>query len=97
MTGSEVKKKYDRLLKAEVARLKAEAVARGEKYRSRIFQMSGEECRPAGDAALRELCGNVKTQEEIRRHPGLRLYQLDITMEDGSIMQRAKLVGEVRP
>lgn len=96
-TGSEVKKLYDLLLKAEVARLKAEATNRGEKYRKRIYQMDGAECRPAGDAALRQLQETAKNQEAIRQHPGMRLHQMDITLEDGSITHRSKLVGEVRP
>jgi hypothetical protein len=95
-TGSEVKKLYDLLLKKEIARLKDEARARGEKYRSRIYQMKGEECRPAGDATLNQLLETAQLPKEINGQPGLRLHQVDITLVDGSIKQRTKLVGEVK-
>lgn len=94
--GSGVKKAYDQFLKAEVKRLKADAEKRGGKYRTRIAQMSGEECRPAGDAALRQLRDTAKDQAAVRQHTGFRMYQVDITLEDGRIVERRKLVGEVK-
>jgi hypothetical protein len=95
--GSEVKKAYEKLLKEEVKRLKEEAAASGGKYRKRQAEMSGEECRPAGDAVLKQLRDNSKTQEEVRKYPGFRMYQVDIVLEEGKIVKREKLVGEVRP
>jgi hypothetical protein len=95
-TGSEVKKLYDLLLKDEIKRLKSDATSRGEKYRKRIFQMDGVECRPAGDAALRQIRDTARDQTQAHAPSGLRLYQMDITLENGSIVQRPKLVGEVR-
>ena len=94
--GSGVKKAYDRFLKEEIKRLKAEAEKRGEKYRTRIAQMPGEECRPAGDETLKQLLDGARNQEQLRGSPGFRLYQVDITLEDGQIVQRKKRVGEVR-
>jgi hypothetical protein len=94
-TGSEVKKLYDLLLKREISRLRQEASSRGEKYRKRIHQMTGEECRPAGNAALNQLLGTAQLPKEIKGHPGLRLHQVDITLENASIVRRDKLVGEV--
>ena len=94
--GSGVKKTYDQYLKNEVKRLKKEAEAAGGKYRRRIFEMSGEECRPAGDATLRQIRDTSKEQAEVRTHAGFRLYQVDITLEKGSIVKREKLVGEVK-
>jgi hypothetical protein len=94
--GSGVKKTYDQLLKAEVRRLKEEAEKRGEKYRTRIAQMPGEECRPAGDATLKQLRDTAKDRAAARKYTGFRLYQMDITLEDGRIVERRKLVGEVR-
>lgn len=94
--GSGVKKTYDKFLKEEVRRLKSEAEKRGEKYRTRIAQMSGEECRPAGDATLKQLFETAPDQNGVRKYPGFRLYQVDITLEDGKIVQRTKRVGEVR-
>jgi hypothetical protein len=96
-TGSEVKKLYDLLLKAEVKRLKGEAASRGEKYSKRIYQMTGEECQPAGNATLTQLRDTAKEQTQARGHSGLRLHQVDITLENGSIKERAKRVGEVKP
>jgi hypothetical protein len=95
-TGSELKKLYDLLLKDEIKRLKADATSRGDKYRKRIYQMDGEECRPAGDATLIQIRDTARDQAKSRVHSGLRLYQEDITLEQGSIVQRPKLVGEVR-
>jgi len=95
-TGSELKKLYDLKLKGEIDRLKKEALARGEKYRKRIYQMDGAECRPAGDAALKQIRDTARHQAQARAHLGLRLYQMDITLDHGSIVQRPKLVGEVR-
>ena len=94
--GSGVKKTYDKFLKEEVKRLKAEAEKRGEKYKTRIAQMPGEQCRPAGDATLKQLREGARNQEEVRKHPGFRLHQVDITLEEGRIVQREKVVGEVR-
>jgi hypothetical protein len=95
-TGSELKKLYDLLLKDEIKRLKADAASRGEKYRKRIYQMAGEECRPAGDATLVQIRNTARDQVKPRAHAGLRLYQEDITLESGSIARRKKLVGEVK-
>jgi len=95
MTPSEIKKAYDRKLKKEVERLKKEAKAQGAKYSKRIVEMSAEECRPAGDEQLRDLRDNTKHQEEVRRLNGLRLYQVDITLDDGRIVERTKRVGEI--
>lgn len=94
--GSSVKKSYDKFLKEEVNRLKAESQKQGKKYRTRISQMTGEECRPAGDAMLRQLRDTSRHPEEVRKHAGLRLWQVDITLEDGRIIERKKMVGEVR-
>jgi hypothetical protein len=95
-TGSELKKLYDLLLKDEIKRLKADAAARGEKYRKRIYQMDGAECRPAGDAALTQIRDTASDQTQAHTHSGFRLYQTDITLQNGNIVQRPKLVGEVR-
>ena len=95
-TGSELKKLYDLKLKGEIDRLKKDAADRGGKYRKRIYQMDGAECRPAGDAALRQIRDTSSDQAQALAHPGLRLYQMDITLDQGSIAQRPKLVGEVR-
>jgi hypothetical protein len=94
--GSQVKKTYDKYLKEEVKRLKSEAEKQGEKYRTRISQMPGEECRPAGDATLRQLMDGARDEDGVRSRPGFRLYQIDITLENGQIVQRKKRVGEVR-
>ncbi|MFZ4764511.1 MAG: hypothetical protein ACOYMN_06110 [Roseimicrobium sp.] len=94
--GSGVKKTYDQFLKAEVRRLKAEAQQRGERYATRIAQMTGTECRPAGDATLKQLRDSSKHQEVTSRYPGFRLYQVDITLDGGRIAERVKLVGEVK-
>lgn len=94
--GSGVKKTYDQFLKTEVKRLKEQAIAAGGKYRKRLVEMTGEECRPAGDATLRQLRETSKAQDVVRKYPGFRLYQVDITLEKGAIVKREKLVGEVR-
>lgn len=94
--GSGVKKTYDQYLKAEVKRLKDQAVKAGGKYRKRLVEMSGEECRPAGDATLKQIRDTSKEQAEVQKHAGFRLYQVDITLEKGSIVKKEKLVGEVR-
>lgn len=93
---SGVKKAYDQKLKELVVELKKEAQARGEKYRKRIVQMDGEECRPAGDATLRQLLNSRRDKLPLAEYSGFRLYQTDITLEDGVIVKRQKLVGEVR-
>ncbi len=93
---SDVKKAYDQKLKKEVERLKSEAKARGEKYSKKIVEMSGEECRPVGEAELEETaCDNTKNQEAVRKLSGLRLYQVDITLDNGRIVKKTKLVGEI--
>lgn len=92
---SAVKKGYDALLKEEVARLKEEAKRQGGKYSKRIVQMSGDECRPAGDAILRQIRDSSANQDEVRKHKGYRLHQVDITLENGRIVQRTKRVGEI--
>ncbi|HSI64016.1 MAG TPA: hypothetical protein VLE43_12885 [Candidatus Saccharimonadia bacterium] len=94
--GSQLKKTYDKLLKQEIDRLKNAAKARGEKYKPRIFQMTGDECRPAGDALLRQICKEARKQDAVRKHPGFRLYHVDIILEDGKIVERTKRVGEVK-
>jgi hypothetical protein len=92
---SAVKKGYDALLKAEVARLKSQAQKRGGKYSRRIVEMEGDECRPAGDAILRQLRDSSPNQDEVRKHRGYRLQQVDITLEGGRIVQETKKVGEI--
>ncbi len=92
---SAVKKGYDAFLKAEVVRLKEEAKKQGGKYSRRIVEMSGDECRPAGDAILRQLRDASPNQDEIRKHKGYRLNQVDITLDDGRIVQKTKRVGEI--
>ena len=92
---SAVKKGYDALLKAEVVRLKSEALKRGGKYSRRIVEMEGEECRPAGDAMLRQLRDSSPHQDAVRKHRGFRLQQVDITIEKGRIVQKTKRVGEI--
>lgn len=93
---SGVKKIYDAKLKEEVDRLKKAAIERGERYRKRIVQMDGEECRPAGDATLIQMVESSRNKEQIAKYPGFRLYQSDITLEDGMIVKRRKMVGEFR-
>lgn len=93
---SGVKKAYDQKLKAEVKRLKAVAQDQGGKYRKRIFEMSGEECRPAGDATLQQLKESSQNPQEMQKYSGFRLYQMDILLEDGQIVKKPKLVGEIR-
>lgn len=92
---SAVKKGYDALLKAEIKRLKKEAEKSGGKYSKRIVEMSGEECRPAGDAILRQYRDSSPNQDEVLKHPHFRLQQVDITLEDGKIVQKTKRVGEI--
>ena len=57
--------------------------------------MTSEECRPAGDATLRQLMESTRFPDEARKHDGYRLYQQDIWLEDGHIQQKRKLVGEI--
>lgn len=90
-----VKKTYDALLKSHIAKLKDAAKAQGGKYSKRIYQMDGEECRPAGDATLRQMTSTSKFPEEVAKHAGFRLYQVDITLENGRIVKRTKKVGEI--
>lgn len=95
MAPSDVKKAYDQKLKKEVDRLKSEAKAQGQKYSRKIIEMSAEECRPVGDATLRELRENTKYQDAVHGLSGLRLYQVDIAVKDGRIWKGTKLVGEI--
>ncbi len=92
---SAVKKGYDALLKTEIKRLKKEAEKQGGKYSKRIVQMSGEECRPAGDAILRQYRDSSPNQKEVKKHKGFRLQQVDITLENGKIVEKTKRVGEI--
>lgn len=92
---SAVKKGYDALLKTEITRLKDAAQKQGGKYARRIVEMSGEECRPAGDAILRQMRDSSPHPEELRKHKGYRLQQVDITLENGRIVQKTKRVGEI--
>lgn len=95
MAPSDVKKAYDQKLKKEVDRLKKEAKARGEKYSRKLVEMSADECRPSGDATLREMRANTKYQDVVKRFDGLRLYQVDIFIKDGRIEKNTKRVGEI--
>jgi hypothetical protein len=95
MAPSDVKKTYDQRLKKEVQRLKEEARAHGQKYSRKIIDMTAEECRPVGDATLRDLREHTKYQEAVRRLNGLRLYQVDIFINDGRIEKNTKKVGEI--
>lgn len=92
---SALKKSYDARLKKEISRLKDEAKRQGTKYSRKIFEMSGEECRPAGDAMLQQLKMTSPNPEEVRKHKGYRLHQVDITLEEGRIVEKPKLVGEI--
>ncbi|MCE9520092.1 MAG: hypothetical protein K8R87_11145 [Verrucomicrobia bacterium] len=92
---SAVKKGYDALLKSEVVRLKEAAKKQGGKYSRKIVEMSGDECRPAGDAILRQLRDASPNQDEVRKNKGYRLHQVDITLDDGRIVQKTKRVGEI--
>jgi hypothetical protein len=58
--------------------------------------MTGEECRPAGDATLQQLRESANLQAASPVPAGFRLHQVDITLEEGKIVQRTKLVGEVK-
>lgn len=91
-----VKKAYDLKLKAVVKQLKADAEEKGEKYKKKQIQMTGEECRPAGDATLKQIMESSRFPDEVKKHRGYRLYQMDIWLgEDGRIEQKPKLVGEI--
>ena len=90
-----VKKAYDSKLKELVKQLKDDAAKSGAKYRKKQIEMTSEECRPAGDATLRQLMESTRFPDEARKHDGYRLYQQDIWLEDGHIQQKRKLVGEI--
>lgn len=89
-----VKKAYDLKLKDVVQKLKSDAQKAGGKYKKKQIDMATEECRPAGDATLRQLMESTKFPDEMKKHKGFRLYQVDIWLEDGVIQKKAKLVGE---
>ena len=91
-----VKKAYDGYLKKEIERRKKDAKDRGEKYSRKIIEMTGEECRVAGDALLHQLKDTSKFPDEVKKHRGLRLYQMDIWLQDGVIQKKPKLVGEIQ-
>lgn len=90
-----VKKAYDLKLKDVVKDLKTQAEKAGGKYKKKQIDMTTEECRPAGDATLKQLIESSKFPEEVKKHSGYRLYQQDIWLEDGHIKQKPKLVGEI--
>jgi hypothetical protein len=92
---SALKKSYDARLKDEIGRLKTESKRQGKRYSKKIVEMSGEECRPAGDAMLRQLKMTSPNLEKVRKHQGYRLHQVDITLENGHIVEKTKLVGEI--
>ena len=90
-----VKKAYDLKLKDVVQKLKSDAEKVGSKYKKKQIEMTTEECRPAGDATLRQIMESSKYPDEVKKHKGYRLYQMDIWLKDGVIQQKPKLVGEV--
>lgn len=90
-----VKKAYDLRLKEVVKGLKENAVKNGGKYKKKQIEMTTEECRPAGDALLKQLMESSKFPDEVKKHSGYRLYQQDIWLENGHIQQKPKLVGEI--
>lgn len=93
---SGIKKMYDGKLKEVVNDLKAKANNQGTTYKTKIVNMTSEECRPAGDATLKQLVESSRTQDEIKKHTGFRLYQMDITLnKEGNIVKKTKLVGEL--
>ncbi len=86
-----VKKAYDAKLKAHAKTLLNKKGKLGKPSKD----MTTEECRPVGDAILKQLRDASKFPEEVKKHSGYRLYQMDIYLEEGKITQKPKLVGEV--
>jgi len=81
---SHVKKIYDGEIKA---------IAKDLKKASK--KLTPEERYPAGNAVLKQLRDNSTYPDEVKKYPGLRLYQVDITLKDGRIHKETTLVGEI--
>jgi hypothetical protein len=80
-----VKKAYDAKLK-DVAR----ALNKPSK------KLTPEECQPVAEDVLKQLRESSKFPDEVKKHAGLRLHAMDIWLEDGRIMQKSRMVGEIK-
>ena len=80
---SDVKKAYDKKLK-EVAK----RIGKPSK------KLSADERRPIAEELLRELRDTGKP-DEVKKLSGLRLWQVDITLEDERIVEQTSLAGEI--
>jgi hypothetical protein len=80
---SDVKKAYDN-------KLKAAARKTGKPSK----KLTPDERRPVAEELLRELRETGKA-DQVRKLSGLRLWQVDITLEGERIVQRTSLVGEL--
>ena len=81
--SSAVKKMYDAKIKTIAANLKMPSKS-----------LTAEQVRPAAQAVLAQLRQESRSPEEVRKHPGYRLYAMDVWLEDGRIMKQPRLLGE---
>ena len=82
---SDIKKAYDKRLK-ELAK----------KLNKPSKKLTPEERQPIAEDVLRELRDTSKHQDKVYLHRGFRLHQVDITVEDKRIVERAMTVGEIK-
>jgi hypothetical protein len=80
-----IKKAYDARLKDLARELKRDSK-----------DLTPEECRPAANAVLEQLCKESKYPDEVKKHNGYRMVVEDIWVEDGKIQQKPRMVGEIR-
>lgn len=81
---SHIKKIYDAEIKTIAKRL-----------RKPSKKLTAEERFPAGTGVLLQLRDHSLYPEELKKHRGFRLHQVDITLKDGRIHKETTLVGEI--
>ncbi len=81
---SDIKKAYDKRLKELAKKL--------NKPSKKLTQM---ERQPVGVEVLREFRDTSKHRDKVYQHRGFRLHQVDITVEDGRIVEKTMTVGEI--
>lgn len=81
---SHIKKIYDGEIKAI-----AKELGKASK------KLTQEERLPAGRSVLQQLKDHSLSPEEVKKHPGFRLHQVDITLKDGRIHKETTMVGEL--
>ena len=87
IASSDVKKAYDRRL---------DAIKKSTSQKARRKEMPLELRARAAEDVLRWLTENSQKPDAVRAIGGIRLYQADVTYEDGRVTEKRERVGEIQ-